>query len=150
MSDPDHREMKPPSLRRSKRIEVSPDGHCVTVWDLRIAQPNVSHMDPKVLHSLEHFLGSVMPELSSAIVNVAPLGCQTGFYIVAVDIDDIETMANLLETTLRRTLEASEVPLANPLQCGWAESHTLVGAQRVADWLLRRRNEWGEATWNTG
>ena len=149
MSDPDHREMKPPSLRLSKKIEAGPEGRSVCVWDLRIAQPNVSNIDPKVLHSLEHFLGSIMPKMSSAIVNVAPLGCQTGFYIVAFDVDDFEQMATWLEASLQRTLEAEEVPLANDLQCGWAENHTLVGAQRVADWLLRRREEWANAVWTS-
>ena len=141
MSDPDHRHMSPPSLRISKRRQ-SGAGSLVCVWDLRVAQPNVSHLAIEAIHSLEHFMGSLLPQRSPDIVNVAPMGCQTGFYIVSLDLDDFDTMAGHLSAVLERVLSATEVPLANNRECGWAERHSLIGAREVAGWLLRRRAEW--------
>ena len=141
MSDPDHRLMLPPSLRVSKHYECS-SGSKIVVWDLRIGQPNVTHISMATVHSLEHFMGSLLPELSPKFINVAPMGCQTGFYIVSMDVNDFTTMSNYLGNVFTRILEADEVPLANNQQCGWAENHSLQGAKDVANWLLYRRSDW--------
>lgn len=144
MSDPDHRLMTPPSLRVSKRVHGD-KGSVVSVWDLRISQPNVAHVATDAMHSLEHFMGSLLPERCAQVVNVAPLGCQTGFYIVSIDLDDFDTLAGHLEAALQAVLKATEVPLANVVQCGWARNHSLDGAKNIADWLLRRRAHWVSA-----
>lgn len=140
MADLDHRLMTPPSLRVSEQ-RSTPSGDHVFQWDLRIAQPNVSHIDMPIIHSIEHFLGTYLRE-HPAIATVAPMGCQTGFYIVSIGLGEFSAMADLLAQALKRVGSATEVPLANPIQCGWAENHTLEGAQRLAAWLLHRREKW--------
>ena len=141
MPDIDHALMTPPSLRIAHvQHGTAGDGY---VWDLRIAQPNVSHISMPVIHSIEHFLGSILRESSSRVLVVAPMGCQTGFYIVTLGISDFTEMAELVADGLRSVLEATAVPLANTTQCGWAENHSLAGAKSVARWLLSRRHEWG-------
>src|SRR5690348_9905609 len=143
MADIDHRYMTPPSLRIvDQRVGLA--GDQVFVWDLRIAQPNVSNVAMPVVHSLEHFLGSYLKGGSESVAAVAPMGCQTGFYIVAVNIGTFEEMASLLEKALTAVAGAAEVPLANARQCGWAQNHSLTGAQELAAWLLRRRSDWAE------
>jgi|ERR1035438_3277497 S-ribosylhomocysteine lyase len=143
MADLDHRFMTPPSLRIVDQ-RAGAAGDQVFVWDLRIAQPNVSHVAMPVVHSLEHFLGSYLKDSSPAIVAVAPMGCQTGLYIVAINIGTFEDMAALLERGLASVAEAADVPLANVLQCGWAQNHSLAGVQELAAWLLRNRSGWAE------
>lgn len=133
--------MTPPSLRVSDR-RSTPSGDHTYLWDLRIAQPNVSHLPMPVIHSLEHFLGSYLRSASDSVIAVAPMGCQTGFYIATISIGDVEEMSELLAAALESVADAAAVPLANPIQCGWAENHTLAGVQELAAWLLRRRSEW--------
>ncbi|MEC8900564.1 MAG: S-ribosylhomocysteine lyase, partial [Pseudomonadota bacterium] len=41
-------------------------------------------------------------------------------------------------------LTATEVPACNEMQCGWAASHSLEGAQELAKGLLAKRSEWTE------
>lgn len=36
-----------------------------------------------------------------------------------------------LERTLNDGLEADEVPVCNPKQCGWAASHSFEGAKKI-------------------
>ena len=141
MADLDHRFMTPPFLRMTSRRRGA-DGTDIYVWDLRVGQPNVSHVAMNVVHSLEHFLGSQLRAASNDIIAVAPMGCQTGFYIVTCGAAGQEDLAALLSNALQAVLDATEVPLANPVQCGWAENHSLAGAKEVAGWLLRRRSEW--------
>jgi S-ribosylhomocysteine lyase len=158
MADLDHRLMTPPSLRITSTFRVA-DGPSLQVWDLRLAQPNVSHVAMPTVHSLEHFLGDYFARAAAAIRNgsplhrgggsvlgVAPMGCQTGFYIYTAGIDEIEEMSEHLARALESIETAREVPLANTVQCGWAENHSLAGAQELARWLLSRRSSWQHAT----
>ena len=87
-----------------------------------------------VLHSLEHFLAVLLRDASDAVLNVGLMGCQTGLYLNA-GIGDFDTMAALLEKALTAIGSSSAVPLANAIDCGWAENHSLDGAQSVAAWL---------------
>ncbi len=148
MADIDHRYMTPPSLRIQHEL-ISSAGTRVCVWDLRLAQPNVSNVPMMVMHSVEHFLGTFLREENAGVVAVAPMGCQTGLYIVALDVVDFEEIASLLAHTLERIAQATEVPLADCIHCGWAENHSLAGAQELAAWLLRQRSDWHRATSET-
>lgn len=144
MADIDHRLMMPPFLRVMERRRSTSGGETF-LWDLRVGQPNVSSIAMPTVHSLEHFLASELRAKSEKVLAVAPMGCQTGFYIVAIDICDYDEMSGLLAVALEAVLVASEVPLANDIQCGWAQNHSLVGAQRVAAWLLHHRGQWQNA-----
>lgn len=137
MPDIDHRLVEPPYLRVSHEMKVHEA--TIRVFDLRIGQPNVSHVPVPVIHSLEHFLGTLLRDASRDVAMVGVMGCQTGLYIVTVDLDR-DDLTILLETALKAILVADEVPLANHEQCGWVENHSLVGAQEVASWLLRHRD----------
>ncbi len=143
MVDLDHQFMAPPSLRIVDQ-RSGPSGDRIFVWDLRIAQPNVTHVAMPIVHSLEHFLSSCLRSASEAVVAVAPMGCQTGFYIVTVNIGTFEQMSELLAIAFASVADAEAVPLANVEQCGWAENHSLAGARQLAAWMLLRRSEWHE------
>ena len=144
MADLDHRYMTPPSLRLTDERRT-PGGDTVGVWDLRVAQPNVTHLEMPVVHSLEHFLGDYFRRTAPKITGFAPMGCQTGFYIFTMGSIDFAELSDLVASGLEEIAKAREVPLANDRQCGWARNHTLAGAQEVAAWLLRHRGEWASA-----
>ncbi len=50
----------------------------------------------------------------------------------------------ILEATLNDILNATEVPAANEVQCGWGANHTLEGAQAAAREFLAARDEWAQ------
>jgi S-ribosylhomocysteine lyase len=114
----------------------------VQVWDLRICQPNVSTVDFRVLHSMEHFLSTSLREMSDSVVAVAPLGCQTGLYIVTARTVSFDELAGLVADSLLGILSADAVPLADIVNCGAADNHSLSGAKMLAEWLLHRRADW--------
>ncbi len=142
MADLDHRYMVPPFLRVAQCIEYQ--GVSVYQWDLRLAQPNVSHLELATVHSFEHLLGVGLRMLNPLIVTVAPMGCITGFYITAINIGDFAEMATLVVAALGDMTRATEVPLADVVHCGWAQNHHLSGAQNLASWLLGRVQDWGQ------
>ncbi|SCL17938.1 S-ribosylhomocysteine lyase [Micromonospora inyonensis] len=141
MADIDHRYMAPPFLRVMERRRGR-HGDETLLWDLRVAQPNVSSMAMPAIHSVEHFLSTRLRANSDNILAVAPMGCQTGFYIVTVNLTDREQLSALLADALAEVLTSREVPLADNVNCGWALNHSLTGAQEIAEWLLRHRARW--------
>ena len=48
-------------------------------YDLRVCQPNQDHMEMPALHSLEHLMAELSRNHSDKIVDISPMGCQTGF-----------------------------------------------------------------------
>lgn len=81
---------------------------------------------------------------SDKIVDISPMGCQTGFYVTLLNLPDYQDALNLIEKTLRDVVAATEVPACNVVQCGWAASHSLEGAQKIAQYLLDNRAQWEE------
>jgi len=139
MADLDHRTVTPPYLRLTNTRNTSVGK--VYVWHLRIAQPNVAQIATPVMHSVEHFLGDYMVAATQDVITVAPMGCQTGLYIVT-SLSRFEDLAGILVTTLEQVLAAAAVPHADPIQCGCAANHSLTGAHEVARYLLERVAQW--------
>lgn len=137
----DHTKVKAPYIRLAD-IKEGIHGDQIHKYDLRICQPNKAHMEMPALHSLEHLMAELSRNHSDKVVDISPMGCQTGFYIAMINHDDYEDVLSIIEKTLKDVLEASEVPACNEMQCGWAASHSLKGAQDLAQDLLSKRDQW--------
>jgi len=138
----DHRAVRAPYVRIADTT-VLPDGSKLIKYDLRFRQPNVAHLEMAVVHSLEHMMAEHMRNHSDAVIDISPMGCQTGFYALMLNTG-YEEFVDVLATTLGDVIAAGEVPAANDVQCGWAASHDLAGAQRVAQEFLDHRAEWDQ------
>lgn len=139
----DHTKVKAPYVRLAGKT-AGVNGDIIYKYDLRFKQPNQAHMNMPALHSLEHMLAEFSRNHHERIVDVGPMGCQTGFYMAVMNDDSYENILTVLDRSLNDILEANEVPACNELQCGWAASHSLEGAQELAQEMLDRRNEWHE------
>ena len=139
----DHTKVKAPYLRLADKKQGE-NGDVIFKYDLRICQPNKEHMEMPALHSLEHLMAELSRNHSDKIVDISPMGCQTGFYVTLLNIADYQEALRLIERTLQDVLVAEEVPACNVVQCGWAASHSLEGAQKIARYLLDNRSQWEE------
>lgn len=139
----DHTKVKAPYLRLADK-KVGEHGDTIYKYDLRLCQPNQEHMDMPALHSLEHLLAELSRNHSDKVLDIGPMGCQTGFYVSLINESSYDNALNLIENTLKDVLVATEVPACNEMQCGWAASHSLTGAQQLAQALLDKRSEWTE------
>ena len=136
-----HTKVKAPYLRLADKKQGE-HGDVIFKYDLRICQPNQEHMEMPALHSLEHLMAELSRNHNGHVVDISPMGCQTGFYVSLLNEPEYQTALDLIEKTLRDVLEATEVPACNPVQCGWAASHSLEGAKELARKLLDKRSEW--------
>ena len=48
----------------------------------------------------------------------------------------------ILQATFEDILNATEVPAANEVQCGWGANHSLEGAQEAVREFLNHRDKW--------
>lgn len=137
----DHTKVKAPYVRLAC-VTDGDHGDKIYKYDLRVCQPNQDYMEMPALHSLEHLMAELSRNHSDKIIDISPMGCQTGFYIALLNLPEYNDALNLIEKTLQDVLTATEVPACNVVQCGWAASHSLTGAQKIAQYLLDKRNEW--------
>ncbi|WP_345752723.1 S-ribosylhomocysteine lyase [Microbacterium rhizophilus] len=138
----DHRAVAAPYLRIADR-KVLPHGDVIVKYDVRFAQPNVAHLEMPAIHSLEHLFAEKSRNHSDRVIDFSPMGCQTGFYLILQGDHEFAEVETLVADTLQDIVEATEVPAANEVQCGWGANHTLTGAQDAARAFLDRRPQWG-------
>lgn len=139
----DHTKVKAPYIRLASVIDGT-HGDVIYKYDLRFKQPNKEHMDMPSVHSLEHLMAELSRNYSEQIVDLSPMGCQTGYYLSVLNESDEEAVFQLVENVLQDVLNATEVPACNEVQCGWAASHNLEGAKELAEDMLAHRDEWHE------
>ncbi|MBV5191970.1 MULTISPECIES: S-ribosylhomocysteine lyase [Staphylococcus] len=137
----DHTKVVAPYVRLAGKMQGE-NGDDIYKYDIRFKQPNKEHMDMPGLHSLEHLMAENIRNHSDKIVDLSPMGCQTGFYVSLINHKDYDDVLNIIEKTIQDVLNATEVPACNEVQCGWAASHSLVGAQTIAREFLDKRNQW--------
>ncbi|WP_311161136.1 S-ribosylhomocysteine lyase [Rothia dentocariosa] len=136
----DHRAVVAPYVRIADRKEL-PGGDTLIKYDVRFTQPNKSHLEMPVVHSIEHMSAEHMRNHTDKLIDFSPMGCQTGFYALTLGLE-LQEFLPILEATLRDILTATEVPAANEIQCGWGANHALEGAQNAAREFLAARADW--------
>ena len=138
----DHTKVAAPYVRVADRKEL-PGGDVLVKYDVRFCQPNREHIEMTAVHSIEHSFAECVRNHSDAVIDFGPMGCQTGFYALTLGLEP-EEFFPILEATLNDILNATEVPAANEVQCGWGANHTLEGAQAAAREFLAARDEWAQ------
>ncbi|OBW57133.1 S-ribosylhomocysteinase [Solibacillus silvestris] len=139
--DLDHTKVVAPYVRLAG-TKTGAKGDVVTKYDIRFKQPNKAHMEMPSLHSLEHLMADRIRNHSEDVVDLSPMGCQTGFYLAFLNYNDYDGVLTIIENTLKDVLKAESVPACNEVQCGWAASHSLEGAKALAEEFLAGRDEW--------
>ncbi|MCD2253301.1 S-ribosylhomocysteine lyase [Listeria marthii] len=137
----DHTKVKAPFVRLAG-TKVGIHGDEIYKYDVRFKQPNKEHMEMPALHSLEHLMAELARNHTDKLVDISPMGCQTGFYFSLINHSDYDDVLEIIATTLTDVIQATEVPACNEVQCGWAASHSLEGAKALASEFLAKRSEW--------
>lgn len=141
----DHRTVAAPYVRLADTKRL-PAGDVIEKYDVRFTQPNRAHLEMPTVHSLEHLFAEHSRNHSDRVLDFSPMGCQTGFYLMLSGTWQLDDVLALVQVTLEDVLEATEVPAANEVQCGWGANHSLEGAQAAARAFLAERADWSRVT----
>ena len=133
----DHTKVKAPFVRKCE-VKIGEKGDIVTKFDIRFMQPNEEFMDIASIHTLEHLLAGYMREEMDGIIDLSPMGCRTGFYMITWKDISVEKVIQTLNYGLEKVLQTEEIPAANEVQCGNYREHSLEGAKKYAKLLLDR------------
>lgn len=139
----DHRSVDAPYVRVAD-VKHLPKGDVLTKYDVRFCQPNKEHLEMAIMHSIEHTFAELSRNHSDAVIDFSPMGCQTGFYLIMAGEPDDEDVRELIAQTFSDLLDATEVPAANEVQCGWGASHSLEGAKTAVRAMLDKRSSWAQ------
>jgi len=131
----DHTKVTAPFVRKCGTIQT-PKGDIISKFDLRFTQPNGDTMPTGAVHALEHLLAGFVRQELSNVVDISPMGCRTGFYLIVVGEHGEEEIAQVFMSALEKVLTATEVPAANAIQCGNYRDLSLFGAQEYARSVL--------------
>jgi len=116
-------------------VYVSRTDGDITTYDLRTRKPNMGdYMDNLTMHSLEHMFATFIrnSELKDDVIYFGPMGCQTGFYLLIRNADNISVLT-AVKGTLAKILEhKGEVFGASRTECGNYRNLELKAAQDEA------------------
>lgn len=133
----DHTKVKAPYVRKVE-TKYGEKGDAISKFDLRFTQPNKEVLSETGIHSLEHLLAGFMREILPNMIDISPMGCKTGFYMITWGDVSVEKVIEALTYSLNKVLESTEVPAANELQCGTASLHSLDLAKEHAKKVLEQ------------
>ena len=141
----DHTKVVAPYVRHCGTKKVGSDG-VVTKYDVRFCQPNKGALKPATIHSLEHLLAlnvrAALPANATFdIIDLSPMGCQTGFYLIVSGDPELLDVIKLLRQAAKLGLEADVVPAANEIQCGQAKLQDLEDAQKWLTYWVSQTDE---------
>ena len=136
----DHTKVEAPFVRKCGVIKT-PKGDIITKFDLRFTQPNKEAMPTGAIHAIEHLLAGFIREETDDVIDISPMGCRTGFYLILMGENEEEKVANVLVKALDKVLSANEVPALNPVQCGNYRDMSLFGAKEYSKVVLDKLRE---------
>ncbi|MBY9080921.1 S-ribosylhomocysteine lyase [Paenibacillus sp. HN-1] len=131
----DHTKVIAPYVRIAG-TERNGKGGIVQKYDLRLLQPNADAVPTAALHTLEHLLATYLRDELPGIIDISPMGCRTGFYLIIWDEHSPSDVAAALTKVLHKVLETETVPAVSPLECGNYKDHSLFGAKEYAKLVL--------------
>ena len=100
----DHTKVKAPYIRKCCELKGT-NGDIVTKFDLRFLQPNEETFGTAAIHGLEHLLATYLRETLDGIIDLSPMGCRTGFYLIMWGEVEPQTVKDGLEKALKMVLE---------------------------------------------
>ncbi|RDY25567.1 S-ribosylhomocysteine lyase [Romboutsia weinsteinii] len=133
----DHTKVKAPYVRKCCVLDGT-NGDKVTKFDLRFLQPNSEAFGTAAIHGLEHLLATYLRETLENIIDLSPMGCRTGFYLIMWGDVDPAQVKDGLEKALKMVLEVDVMPAATAVECGNYKDLSLFGAKEYAKDALEK------------
>ena len=133
----DHNLVKAPYIRLAG-TENHEAGALIQKYDLRFLQPNDDALPTGALHTLEHLLATWMRDELTGIIDISPMGCRTGFYMIVWGEHSLEDIRTALRNVLEKVVTATTVPAVSAKECGNYKDHSLFSAIEYAKIVLEK------------
>lgn len=133
----DHDAVKAPYVRVAG-AETGALGDKLSKFDIRFVQPNQDSIPTSAVHTLEHLLAAYTRDYLDGVIDISPMGCRTGFYMIVWGTPSVEEVATAMTKVLKDVMAAewSDVQGTERVECGNFRDHSLWGAQQYAKDVL--------------
>jgi S-ribosylhomocysteine lyase len=121
----------------------------VTTYDLRTRIPNAGdYMDHITMHSLEHMFATYVrnADIGSQVIYFGPMGCQTGFYLLIRNADNMTVLAAVKDVLQKIVDHDGEMFGATRIACGNYKNLSVESAKTEARRYLDALNAIPEVT----
>ena len=134
-----HDLVKPPYVRVAGR-EEGKNGDKITKLDIRLTMPNQVTIPTAALHTIEHMSAAYIRDYLEGVIDISPMGCRTGFYLIIWGEVSPETVAIAYTKVLRKILKSNfeDVQGVRRDSCGNYRDHSLFGAKEWAKCILKQ------------
>ena len=133
----DHNKVKAPFVRKCCVLDGKM-GDKVSKFDLRFLQPNKEAFGTAAMHGLEHLLATYLREELDGIIDLSPMGCRTGFYLIMWGDIEPSYVKLGLEKALQKVIDSKEMIAASEVECGNYRDLSLFGAKEYAKYVLEQ------------
>lgn len=93
----------------------------LTTYDIRMTRPNIEEaLDPRAAHTIEHIGATLLRNgpYKEKIIYFGPMGCMTGFYLIARDLDFASVIDLVRKIYKSISLWNEAIPGAKEEECG--------------------------------
>lgn len=137
--DLNHDEVKPPYVRIAGR-EEGKNGDIITKFDVRLVQPNEQAIPTAALHTLEHMSAGYIRDYLDNVIDISPMGCRTGFYLIVWGEVTPTEVAVAYQKVLKAIINSTwdDVQGVARIACGNYRDHSLFGAQEWAKTIIEK------------
>lgn len=133
----DHDAVKAPYVRLAG-AETGAAGDKLSKFDIRLVQPNQDSLPTSAIHTLEHLLAAYTRDYLDGVIDISPMGCRTGFYMIMWGSASVEDVATAMTKVLNDVVnsEWSDVQGTERVECGNFRDHSLWAAKQYANDVL--------------
>lgn len=111
----------------------------ITTFDLRFRRPNAGdYISNIAMHSLEHMFATYVrnSEIGADVIYFGPMGCQTGFYLLTRNVDNV-TVLSVTKEVLRLIISHDSGMFgASEIECGNYKNLSVESAKAEAALFL--------------
>lgn len=133
----DHNKVIAPYVRLAG-TESHESGAFIQKYDLRFLQPNQESFPTGAMHTLEHLLATWLRDELDGIIDISPMGCRTGFYMIVWGNHTPQAVRDALKTVLEKVITATTIPAVTAKECGNYKDHSLFSAIEYAKIVLEK------------
>lgn len=110
----------------------------ITTYDMRFIKPNNlenKYLDNETMHTFEHLFATYIrnSKISDDIIYFGPMGCQTGFYLLVRNADNVIVLDIVLDVLTKIRNHYGEVFGCSEVECGNYKTLKLEKAKIIAE-----------------